>query len=94
MTEIYHLLRYPVSNGRDMIKLSREILHAYSSMGLSIDDDEVEGILGIESETDTMDLKSAINDEEFTRVFSIYGDLFEDSRRKVLDKLETLRNER
>lgn len=66
-------------------------MRAYSSSGLSIDDIEIENILGIESETDTMDLESN-NIEEFNHVYLIYKEPFEASREQIRTKLANLRN--
>lgn len=84
------LLVQPVNNGQDIVNLSRRITHSYSDCGMSIDDVEIENIIGIESETDTMTLESASENDEFARVYSIYLGPFEEARQSIRAKLVSL----
>lgn len=43
-------------NGLDVVKDAREILRLYSKCGFSLDDDRILPLVGIESETDDLDL--------------------------------------
>jgi hypothetical protein len=44
------------TNGIDVVKDTREILHLYNKCGFSLDDDRILPLIGIESETDDIDL--------------------------------------
>ena len=90
-TKIDHLLCQPIDDGRAMVLLCRKILHTYSAIGLSIDDVEIENIVGIESETDTIDLDSQENDTELSQYYAVYKDLFEESRNLIIERLAKLR---
>jgi hypothetical protein len=87
---VARLLCLPAHDGRDIVKLSREIIHAYSAAGLSIDDAEVENIVAIDSETDTMDLSSQDTLEELEHVYRIYKEVFEESRQKIRLRLAAI----
>lgn len=84
------LLRRPAISGQDIVTLSRCIVQSYSASGLSIDDPEIENIIGIESETDTLNLQSTDDTDEFERIYDIYLDPFEESRRSIELKLDGL----
>jgi hypothetical protein len=89
--QIDQLLSQPISNGRDMVFLCRKILRIYSALGLSIDDLEIENIVGIESETDTIDINSHDCVEELDKYYVTYRSLFEESRELLKEHLAKLR---
>jgi hypothetical protein len=81
------LLNDAAVSGKDIVERTRKIVRAYSLCGFSIDDPELESLIGIESETDTMDLESECNDDDLNHVFEIYNEPFEQSRQNLRRKL-------
>lgn len=87
MRELKELLCTPVDNGRDIVLISRLILKKYAALGMSLDDPQIEEILGIDSETDTMTPSKDSGDDEFSHVYDIYLTPFETCRSRVLSNL-------
>jgi hypothetical protein len=76
------LLNQPVLDGRQMVDNVRSIIRHYIDFGGSPDDELVSSLLGIESETDDMITSSGL-ESEFSHVFSLYKEPFEEARREV-----------
>lgn len=87
IAELREFLLKPVTSGQDIVTLSRNILKKYVAVGLSLDDDQIEVILGIESETDTMSPSKHDADDEFSHVYDIYLKPFEACRERILSNL-------
>lgn len=85
--KLRELLSTPVSDGRDIVVLSRLILKKYIEAGFSLDDSQIETILGIESETDTLSISKRGADGEFAHVYDIYAEPFDACRDRILSAL-------
>jgi hypothetical protein len=87
LADLQIALSSEINSGRELVISCRTILKLYSAAGFSIDDEEIESILAIESETDTMNIESNLEAAEFDRIYAIYRAPFKHSRASILAKL-------
>lgn len=87
MRELRALLLEPANDGRKIVILSRLILKKYIEAGFGLDDPQIEIILGIESETDTMIPSAQSSDGEFAHVYDIYAKPFDECRKLIMSSL-------
>jgi hypothetical protein len=85
VSKLVRCLKASVSDGRDLILTVRGIIRSYIDSGYNIDNDVMSNVLGIDSETDDINVQSDDFASEFERVFLIYNGPLDESRRAIYD---------
>lgn len=79
---LFVTLLQPVNDGRDVVITTRKIIRNYIDSGYSADDDIISNLIGIDSETDDLNI-DRLNDREASAIFEIYAKPFEQSRQQI-----------
>ena len=83
VSRLFQDLKKPVSDGKDVVMTVRGIIRNYIDAGYNIDDDVLSDVLGIDSETDDMNVQSDGYSSDLERVFLIYSEPLEEARRAI-----------